>query len=287
MVGEEWAWAHPVMDTAGQPTVVVDNGHVFYSQAWRPYYPFEFPNLPNRLAAVDSTKDIVGFVGKYGVLGYRKLNGDDSTEVYTVGDPVDWFLLQAKTVRFALQVLNAVHEGKSDEQLKSLIYRNQIQIPLKTFITEASVTTETKTHCFAEGSEAVLRPVVQPGQWEGKHKALAVSIVSHLVNINTVGVRRVIGVKSSDAMPVVPFQFAQQYSAGSLIGAIWHMVGDAAINTSGKGTRICRECGLPFIVTDNRQKFCPGDKFSSESLCGTRYRVRQHRRNGKEREANE
>lgn len=283
-VGCEWTWARPVHDIPDQEIVKIKDGYVFLNQTWERYHPFNFPNLPNRLAHVESAKDITQFVERYGVLGYQELTQENPRfDTYTVGDPVDWFLQQAKTVRFALQLINAVQEDKDKEQVKKLIYSAQVQVPMRMFVEGAPEYAKTKAHCFAEGPETVFRPLIQPDIWEGKYKALAIQMASHLINTNSRGVSRVIGLMEKNSMPVIPCQFVQLLNGRSLIEAIWHQVGDAALNPSGKGTRICNECGLPFIVTDKRQKFCPGDEFSAGSLCGTRKRVRELRANKKKK----
>lgn len=287
LVGCEWVWARPVHDIPDQEIVKIKDGYVFLNQTWEGYHPFNFPNLPNRLAHVESTKDITQFVERYGVLGYQELIQENPRlDTYTVGDPVDWFLQQAKTVRFALQLINAVQEDKDEEQIKKLIYSAQVLVPANIFERAKDLPDEfmAKVHCFAEGPDVIFRPVLQPDQWEGKHRLLAIQMASHLINTNSRGVSRVIGLAEEDLAPAIPWQFAQLLNGRSLIEVIWHQVGDAALNPSGKGTRICNECGLPFIVTDKRQKFCPGDVFSSGSLCGTRKRVRELRANKKKKE---
>ncbi len=282
-VGKEWRWAKPIARKTEMENVKVLNGYVFYNQEWEPWHPFRYSNLPNQLAKIESTEKIVSFVEKYGVLGYQALIKDNpGTDTYTLGDPIDWFLQQAKTVKFALQLINAIQEETEEENLKKLIYSTQIQVPLKMFLKNTPEKLTANAHCFAQGPEITFITIEQPKKWEGIHRSLAIQMVSHLVNSNTKGVNRTIGLKEEGFTPVEPYQFAHTINSRSLIEAIWYQVGDTALNSQGKGTRICKECGLPFVVTDKRQQFCPDDY--SGSLCGLRYRVRNSRKNKKKGE---
>lgn len=268
-----WEWCLP--DEEGAE---IDNGHVFYSNmTGERYAPFDFPNLPNRLASVETSNDVIRFVGRYGVLGYQTFTehqrlGDEWFE----GDPVNWFLLQARTIRFALQLIQATQENQPDEKIKTLIFSNTVDVPLKMFRTNAPDNFKVPAHHFAIGAEDVFRAPIQAQVWEGIHDSLAMQIVGYLVNENTKGVSRVIGFPAQ--APADRRQFAQQFRARSLIEAIWYHVGDVALKVQGRTTRLCKECGLPFVVTDNRQEFCPGDQWSTASACGNRYRARQKRK---------
>lgn len=41
--------------------------------------------------------------------------------------------------------------------------------------------------------------------------------------------------------------------------------------------RVCAECGLPFVLDDQRQRFCPAEGGASESQCGRKNRMRRLR----------
>ncbi len=280
-LSKDWVWYKPLAspDGVGRATVKVENGRIFYVQRWSVYHPFSFPNLPNRLAHVESTTEAVKFVESYGVLGYQALIKEQSSDdLFTTGDPLGWFLHQAKTVRFVLQLINALQENKTDEQLSNLINNERMKVPLKVLFKDTQEETKGPAHCFAEGSDIVFRAALDR---EGKYNLFAVQLVSHLININSRNVVRTIGIKTKRSTPTEQYVFTQQFAFRSLIEAIWYMVGGAAVNLNRKGVQICRECGLPFIVTDKRQKFCPGDAFSSGSLCGGRNRVRKYRKSDK------
>lgn len=275
---KEWVWNKPIAspDGAGRATVKVENGRIFYAQRWSVYHPLNFPNLPNRLAHAESTTGAVKFVESYGILGYHSLIAEQSDdELFTTGDPLGWFLHQAKTVRFALQIINALQENKTEEQLSDLINNEMMLVPMKVLVKDTQEETKGPAHCFAEGADIVFRPALDR---EGKHNLIAFQLVCHLININIQNAVRTIGIKTKRSVPTEQYIFTQQFAFRSLIEAIWYMIGDAAVNLNRRGVRICQECGLPFIVTDKRQKFCPGDPFSSGSLCGGRNRIRRYRK---------
>ena len=281
-VAQEWQWPRPLKNV----TVEIESGHVKYNELREPYQELYFPlkqvNLPNKLAKVESQRDITPFVEKWGLLGFQKLKGEGNNPAVNVkGDPVDWFLQQAKTVKFALLLINALQEEEAEDRkektLKGLILNNQVKV--------ASLG-DMLAHVFAEGPEIRVRPSFKrsntgeplaastlPFQPE-TYKGFAAQLVSHLVNVNTKGVNRKIGLNREGG-------FVSLISSRSLIETIWYHIGNTALNSKGKrkekGTRLCEECETPFIVTDNRQRFCPGDEFSKGSLCGARYRVRENR----------
>lgn len=275
-----WVWCKPTKEA-----VELESGNIFYSDLWEPYHPFDFPNLPNILAKVDNTDSAIDFVKKYGVLGYHAFFPELENKagyglgyVYEKGDPIDWLLAQARTVRFALHLINAIN-NKDEEDTKTFILNAMVQVQANMLRKEAPEGLKAKAHVFAEGSKIVFRVLIQQNIWEGKYRLLAIQIVNHLVNSNSEGVQRRLLLKGN-TIPETPYKFAQQLAARSLIEAIWYMVGNAALlsqEKNGKGVRTCQECGLPFIITDKRQRFCPGDAFSKGSLCGARNRMKKHR----------
>lgn len=278
-----WKWHLP--DDEG---VVIEKGFVLYpGMQGKDYCPFDFPNLPNRLASVQTEKDVIHFAERYGVLGYQNLVGKTRAgDVWFKGDPVNWFLLHAKTVKFALNLTHAVQSEMKDQDIKRLIFQNTIKIPLNRVELWARDLPDDATvpaHYFAvEGDKDQIHPLIQTDTWEGHHDSIAIQIVSLLVNSNTRGIARAIGQKRRKSK-AEQYCFSQQFKARCLIEAIWYHVGDAALNIQGRSTRICKECGLPFVVTDNRQEFCPGDMYSSGSLCGARWRVRKKRERDKKK----
>lgn len=265
---QKWTWAKPT-----NCDVALENNCIVYSGLWHPYHPFDFPNLPNALAKVDNIKSAIEFSKKYGILGYRSFT-DTTTEVYCKGDPVEWFLAQALTIRFILFLIKAI-QNNDDEEIKSLISDTVVQVPLNTFYENAPTGHYAPAHISIEGQETVYR-IFNSNYWKDKYHLFALQMVNLQINKNTEGVRRQLILNEREMNKSVP-----QFASRSLIEAIWYMVGDIyllSFEDKGKGIRTCEECGMPFIVTDKRQKFCPGDQFSKGSLCGARQRVRRARK---------
>lgn len=287
---KRWTWSRPThpFNPSSKAAVKIENGYIFYSELWEPYFPFDFPNLPNRLAKVDNVASATEFVNKYGVLGYHAFYPDMEKEygtsyIYKKGDPIEWFLIQARTVRFALNLIGAIQE-KDDGFIGSFIKDTTVTVPLKMFIERTPDKTKTLAHIFAIGPETgYIRYQGEDAIMKSEQRLLALQIVEHLVNSNTEGVQRRLDF-AGQWSPDKPYRLVQTFSARSLIESIWHFVGEAALlsqDKKSKGVRTCQECGLPFISTDGRQRFCPGDEFSKGSLCGARYRMRKHRKTGK------
>ena len=222
------------------------------------YCPLEVPNLPNALAKVRDAEAAVRFAGTYGRLGYDWILPKGQLDRRVGGDPLDWFLTQADTVRCALALVEAL--GREDENVAGAILKAQsVQTPAGFLI--------------AKGPARVVQELfVEPDFGEPPALAAARAMVAGLVNGNTEGVHREISRMQG--------QLASGFVFPALISAIWWMLGDAAIlaqEQDGAAIRLCEECGTPFVVTDRRQRFCPPEFGSKASVCGTRYRMRQHR----------
>ncbi|UNC92419.1 hypothetical protein [Candidatus Contubernalis alkaliaceticus] len=289
----KWKWAQPKADT-----VKIKDNRILWEGEWESkYYPFDFPNMPNALAKVDNAEQAVDFVKRYGFLGYFTFDDEKTVSLLSVGEPLDWFICHAKTVKLVLYLIEAM-QNKNEKIIKSIIDSSIVEITRKmlwegapeikkTEAQKASEKVKTKAHVIAEGPnisytdafiqtpEILLGSQILSDNPQNKYQMIAILMVSHLIDENTKRVRRTLflGGKKLD-------RFMQSFYSRSLIEAIWYMIGDAALlsqEKNGKGIRTCKECGLPFIVTDKRQQFCPGDEYSKGSLCGARYRMRNYR----------
>ena len=263
----EWFWFKP------EGRVWHDMGHLYAKKLKETYDPFKMQNLPNALAKVETSQSAIDFVGKYGFLGYRNHTNED----ISLGEPVNWFLAQSRSVRFGLYLLFCLQE-QDDQKLTELLRTAEVKIRFEEvdLVDRYNLSLENITYEFAEGAELVIRNYPVSSLKENQ-QLFAKEILTHIINTNTKGVRRRLYVTAEG-------KISHQLEASALIEVIWHHVGDAAL-PSGNGIRICKECGLPFIVTDKRQRFCPGDDFSSGSTCGTRYRVRKSRKKGDAQDA--
>ncbi len=277
-----WQWMQPFPDT-----VKIEADIIKVTPPWQFYYPLEVPSLPNALAKIDHKEAAVAFVQKYGLLGYSGLGQDPihlETSKYRPyeGDPLSWFLAQASTVRFVLNLI-VMLQNNDERALNDWIMAQAVSIPFKVFDPSAPKEVRIPAHVLAEGQEVVHMHYSEEGPpCETYNFGIdwALSLIAFLVNVNTYGFRRRL-VHYYTKKRLVP-----GLSARALIEAIWYMVGQAALSLPKSKLpviRLCEECGTPFLVTDRRQRFCPGDGFSRGSLCGARYRMRRSRQNRQER----
>lgn len=244
------------------------------------YNPFEITNLPNRLAKVEDRKGALEFVQEYGLLGYANLlPQNDANIAFGIyeRDPISWFLAQANTIRFVMHLLRLTQE-KEEKHILSFMEEQTMKVPEITIHPYYEIGPEQliAVHLFAEGAETVITPFYSH-YGKGEYHLLALQTVSHLINVNTAGVRRrfVIDAKKP--------RFTTQLSANALIEVIWYLVGNAALISqegNGKSIKNCKECNLPFIATDRRQQFCPPSAVPGkrqQSLCGAKWRMRKFR----------
>lgn len=263
LIQEPWWWNAP------QPGAVrVRDGKIeVEAGCWELYNPFDIPNLPNTFAKVDGQKALVVFVQEYGLLGYAGLSEDrDPLE----GDPVEWDLAHARAVRFALRLIQA---RNSASEVKALLEQSVTTIPMNAVIPTAPAGLEAVGHTFPQGQEYRFT-LYNEEQWSKEFQTFVPYMLTTMVNGNTCGVRHRLCYQ-----PILHIQLI----AEALIEVIWHQVGEIAVmawHQNGSRIRSCKECGLPFIVTDKRQQFCPKAAVPGErtgSICGARYRQRNRR----------
>lgn len=250
----------------------------------RAYRPQDFPLLPNALSKVKDERSALDFVRKWGLLGYSELllstlrlfdesaEGDEDKEravraevdQLAGGDPLPWFLAQAKSVRFATELVEAL----------------QIDRPGAVGLVLAIHQTEWRPAEFAGASGASLRFTLARGlevrsreYTELDSPRMAMRIVEDLVASNTRTVRRILLPGSSGNR----LRWTTNMSALSEI--VWSHVGDWADHGLVKLCEL-ETCRTPFLVTDGRQRFCPADEEGGKSRCAGLYQKRQQRRSG-------
>ena len=300
MERHQWAWP-----AAGPGNVRVKLGVIEAQPGGKLVHPFELPDLPNSLARVQAVDDAVRFVETYGLLGRHALLPEDQR---LGGDPLDWVLEQASTVRFVMRLLWAL-QGPDERELRAILDGRRVALgagnqevtlvatnpsrfltlswdieradPLQNASVDARDVREGANwggYVVALGPRRqVLFHVTSPAA-EGDSRSVvlrhAQDLVTLLVNGNTKGVRPTLACQQG--------RFEWRLTARALVEAIWYHVGTMAVRArSGEGrwVRLCEECGTPFLVTDRRQRFCPPDYGSTQSRCGARARWR--RRHGK------
>lgn len=254
---------------AGRGGAYLDGDIIRTRSYTRPIYPFEIPNLPNALARRSSPDAALRFVEIYGLLGRDNLLPEEQR---VGGDPVAWFVDQAATVRLVLSLIEALQEP-GESRLRSILEPWRVSPPVED---AASGAVPKSAYAVAIGPRREL--IVIGHQFDPPRAVVpspvaeAAMLVSVLINRNTEGVRRVV-------MPGPPDgPFLQGFHARALVEVVWHHVGSMALAVHGGGgkmVRLCEECGTPFLVTDRRQRFCPPEYGSRQSLCGARARWRR------------
>jgi len=239
------------------------------------YNPFDLPNLPNAFSKIHDESTAVIFVTKYGLLGYSWLV-DIGKRVG--GDPLWWVLAHAESIRFVLNLIAALSKNDDDAILKTL---NTARVKSdRSVLSEEIKPIEGKgildaSYKVAVGPyNAVIGNATFAPTEEGKLKVHANYLIVKIVNENIKDITWNFHYDDS-VNKIKPY-----FRVRALITAIWKMTGDMALisqETKGKGIRICDECERPFLVTDKRQRFCPPDRFSKTSLCGSRHRMENYR----------
>lgn len=216
-------------------------------------------------------------------------------------DPLSWFLAQARTVRFALDLISALEYDHTDRLLSVLEERRidvewnddppwdgagPIEPPpmgLAAFDGRGGaygayeLALGPEVMCAGGPYDFLLRVYANDGDRPTAVRIHAYRLLAEMVNENTKGIHQ--------GLQTTKRGLALSRTATALIEVIWYLVGEAALLVSrgmsreerpAQGIRMCEECGLPFVVTDRRQRFCPPD-FGSKSLCATRARQRRLR----------
>lgn len=253
------------------------------------YEPGRFASLPNFFAKVMDARSAVRFARRFGLLGYSSiavaplledhLVSDPLQEALTAqevrelgyGDPLHWVLAQSRSVRFVIELICALQTNP--EQLATVLtrYRSRLQV---IEVNGQSDATRIERVPGAVYALSVGRNVDELSfQLQDDLRRQAEAIVSALVNWNTARLA-VSLLPSTEGRP----GFRSAIQANSLIETIWWHVGQWALH--GK-VRLCdlESCHTPFLVSDERQRFCPHEDAPEwglrsggpRSVCASRY----------------
>lgn len=250
------------------------------------YDPFEKANLIiNAFAKVEDEKSAIRFVERYGPLGYYHLASKGLG-----GEPLEWVLGQADTIRFALSLIQGLggpEELGSTANLKRVFSERQSPKYKGFMNAEHGVCA---VYSVAAGARFPVEtipfrlqnpPAGKTRTWTSEEDFVrqhARDVLAYLVEHNTGSVRRVLVSATGE--------LGHKHEFGSLIEAIWYMVGDKALLSQERGGGViasCEECGNLFVASRKPARghfaFCPpelsGQKYS---LCGLRNRMRRLRK---------
>ncbi len=282
------------------------------------YDPYGTPELTNALSKVVDERSALRFARRYGLLGYagvlfalkgqaasserrgreadplldrrgvdrlfRDLHGD-------YGDPLPWLYGQARSVRLALALVQALPQGP--EAIAAVVRE---QAPLRGDLAAPAVRPLQLAYGLqlheVDLMDQLLRPRARKDLPEAELRPLlAALLIEELVNSNTAGLQWRLFSLPTDGSYELALGFRQR----ALFEVIWWHVGNtAASGRDGAEVRLCKlaTCRAPFIVTDQRQRFCPADYPYTDkktgrtrpgrSRCAALY---QKRHGGKSKEA--
>lgn len=239
----------------------------------RMYPPMGTPQIVGELARVKlgDPSAALRFVRRWGILGYGALSygappAGNSEE--TPGDPLEWIWAHANGVRTALQVTKLMAKRDYDG------LRELIDSVIKS------------THGYAVREQIfpvfLLEPAGAISSPVAAHYA-ATLVLENIVNQNLRGVY----LQIRDYVPyIADIAPARQLAASgyhllytwdALISVVYRHVADIVV---GGQLRVCDLCGLPFLQTHARQRFCPAPP-PERSLCEQRYTKARQRQEGK------
>jgi len=245
------------------------------------YAPFDNSALPTVAAKVTDEKSALRFARAYGLFGFSGLLGKDVEDNNEIGggphwdelveldggEPLDWVIAQSRSIRFALELVASFH-GTGDP-VADVLARNRLPESLQGRQSYPTVLR--------------LRPTAVELPGDVAPEEAAVTLLRMLTGRNTRGVRDALV-----ADPSSPTGFHRRLVADALVEVVWWHVGRWA--TDG-AVRLCEldTCRTPFLVTDQRQRFCPGETVvdpetgavrTLRSRCAALHQKRRQRQRG-------
>lgn len=258
------------------------------------YDPYEHAELVNALAKADEERGALRFARRFGLLGYgeallaldtelasderlgygtdplldratiaRLLNGLDE-----FADPLSWVYAQARSMRLVLDLIEALPSGP--EAISTVgRRRSSPELDDEGHIAARFVELAYGLRTARLDLEQDLLRARRPGELpeEQLRPLLATVLIEELVNANTQGLRwRLFSPPASG-----PYKLALGFSQRALFEVVWWHAGNAAaVGKTGVRVRLCEleSCRAPFIVTDERQRFCPADYTYTDKRTG-------------------
>ncbi len=233
-------------------------------------------------------KEITYFYHHYGDLGFqllRKKGWPDS------GEPLGWIIAEAKTVSFALALIDALNRHDRRDLKATLASRRQPDLPSHDGAAKRSLSDKLVRYAVCRDARHHGRLIdLTAKSWPDPdvawYDATAVyrlrgddeaSLFDHAGEVAADLVRRHLpgqeyGFFWREA------RFIEAPARGPLLRALWLHVRNTAIDRAE--VRSCQECGARFLVTDRRQRFCPPQAVGGKSRCLARRQMRLRRQGG-------
>jgi len=254
------------------------------------YDPFQRISLPNALARVKDERSAVRFARAYGLLGYadflnfqwqdltlvdRRRMFDDplldegqlkellrSLDDY--GDPMPWLLAQARSVRLAMELIEAIGR-KEFKAVRDVVLRHTLP--------HVGSDQKSRPQLLVAGGPSVKwfapgRGLLHPDM-EAMRARSAAYLIEELVNPNVASLRWQLFTPAYRGPNELEIELGFEHRA--LFEVVWWHVANAAFGRRpGTRVRLCEleTCRAPFIVTDERQRFCPADYTYTDKRTG-------------------
>jgi len=281
----------------------------------RHYDPYDRVELANALAKVSDERSALRFARQFGLLGYDELLLSLEGEAVTaemrgqqpdplldtgalkelldglggeLGDPLPWLFAQARSVRLALDLIEALPGGS--ETIIAVAQRHSVPRldssgHISARLVQLAYALRTEELDLMDDLLRARRPA-QDLPEEQLRPLLATLLIEELVNANTAGLQWRLYSPPAQG----PYRLAVGFGQQALFQVVWWHVGNAAVGGKrGTRVRLCEleSCRAPFIVTDERQRFCPADyvykdKTGRERPGRSRCAALYHKRHGKQ-----
>lgn len=215
------------------------------------YQPFRFPQLVTDLAKVETEQDILSFSRSWGPLLY--------TGGTALGIPTAWITGLADNVRLVL----GMYEHRNDEDTVKALLQSHTAGERKSLGPYVEIVGPQGEQPWPYFWALQLRA-------EGAAESRTQSRIAFILN-------RQLGEGLGYFIEYdPPHRLVPRCSALSL-AVLWHL---ARIVTGGRQVRNCLKCGVAFVVTDQRQIYCPpqlNPRGSPGSACGAADRQQRMR----------
>jgi hypothetical protein len=299
-ISESWRRMVPWGQSVSSAYRVDDEGYLVEGgTAALRYMPITRPEIPGELAKVRSADDAPAFARCYGLLGFARADRTPGEgwflarptppveewqalleqrrqDATAPGDPVDWFLAHATTVRTIVELGHLL--GTDDERaLERYLDQYRTRLPEQSAEEQrfyAPGGPGAHVPPGMRGEEAILlrvadrgarRPGLSTFPINAPMLALGRRIVAVLLNQNLERGRRVVDRETLQS----------RFGLGCLLDVVYWHLADAV---AGRRLRQCLACGAVFTITDDRMKYCPPPMgLDGASRCMNRAKVRRWR----------